>query len=99
MIIIVLQQTKVINNKLFFKIEMSIKLNMSQKVSSSNNRRGGGGSGIQVSNVANSTSISRTDLLKYKEIKVRKWGIKPLVFYTLNGTEVQLPSWQSSKLM
>jgi hypothetical protein len=65
-------------------------------VANSSSRRGGGGGQI---NSSNGTGISRKDLLKYKDIKVRKWITKPLVFYTLNGSEVKVPSWQSGKAL
>jgi hypothetical protein len=69
-------------------------------VAHNSNRRGGGGSGGGgggQNNASNGTGISRKDLLKYKDIKARKWVTKPLVFYTLNGSEVKVPSWQSGK--
>ncbi|KAI7906422.1 uncharacterized protein BX663DRAFT_496360 [Cokeromyces recurvatus] len=55
------------------------------------------GVGIQ-SNYNNST-LTLKDLMKYKDIKVRKWAIKPLIFYTLDGAEVKIPSWQSEEEM
>ncbi|KAI7887878.1 uncharacterized protein EV154DRAFT_484598 [Mucor mucedo] len=84
--------------------------NVAEEVSNQQHRRGGGngsggngagnGGGNQTSNMgAGSASISRKELLKYKDIKVRKWVSKPLVFYTLDGSEIQLPSWQSDEKM
>ncbi|CAO3621735.1 unnamed protein product [Mucor hiemalis] len=72
--------------------------------SNTTNRRGGGGNsagGNQNSGVAGSSStlISKKELLKYKDIKVRKWVSKPLTFYTLNGSEIQVSSWQSDEKM
>ncbi|RCI02228.1 RNA polymerase II mediator complex subunit, partial [Rhizopus stolonifer] len=45
------------------------------------------------------TLISRKELLKHKDIKVRKWKAKPLVFYTLNGSAITVSSWQSDQKM
>ncbi|KAI8098002.1 uncharacterized protein B0P05DRAFT_522925 [Gilbertella persicaria] len=45
------------------------------------------------------TLISRKELLKHKDIKVRKWEAKPLVFYTLNGSAITVSSWQSDQKM
>ncbi|KAI8979596.1 hypothetical protein BDF20DRAFT_870546 [Mycotypha africana] len=39
------------------------------------------------------------DIMKYKDVKVRKWEKKPLVFYTLEGFEVNVSSWQSNEKM
>lgn len=67
---------------------------------SQQSRRGGGGGGGGAGAGAagqNTTLISRKDLLKYKDIKVRKWSTKPLVFHTLKGFELQIPTWQSGR--
>ncbi|KAI9486078.1 MAG: hypothetical protein EXX96DRAFT_534368 [Benjaminiella poitrasii] len=48
-------------------------------------RRGGVGSGGQ--STSNNTIVSLKELMKYKDVKVRKWAVKPLVFYTLDGAE------------
>ncbi|KAI8373935.1 hypothetical protein EDC96DRAFT_557013 [Choanephora cucurbitarum] len=46
-----------------------------------------------------STLITRKELLKHKDIKVRKWETKPLIFYTLNGAKVKIPRWHSDEPM
>ncbi|KAI8647784.1 hypothetical protein BD408DRAFT_377965 [Parasitella parasitica] len=58
-----------------------------------NNNAGSGAAG------QSTTLISRKDLLKHKDIKVRKWSTKPLVFYTLKGFQLQIPTWQSEEKM
>lgn len=66
-------------------------------------RRGGGGGGGGSNGAGagaagqGATLISRKDLLKYKDIKVRKWSTKPLVFHTLKGFKLQIPTWQTGK--
>ncbi|KAK4510242.1 uncharacterized protein ATC70_006415 [Mucor velutinosus] len=75
-----------------------------EEAPSQNSRRGGGGGGGgngAGSGAAgqNTTLISRKDLLKHKDIKVRKWSTKPLVFHTLKGFELQIPTWQSEEKM
>ncbi|KAL9554171.1 hypothetical protein MBANPS3_002939 [Mucor bainieri] len=78
-----------------------------EEAPSQQSRRGGGGGGASGggngagSGAAgqNTTLISRKDLLKYKDIKVRKWSTKPLVFHTLKGFELQIPTWQSEEKM
>ncbi|CEP10051.1 hypothetical protein [Parasitella parasitica] len=61
---------------------------------------GGGGNGAGSGAAGQSTTpISRKDLLKYKDIKVRNWRTKPLVFYTLKGFQLQIPTWQSEEKM
>ena len=58
---------------------------------------GGGGGGVGGQSSAPTNLITKKELLKHKDIKVRKWEFKPLVFYALNGSEIQIPSWQSGK--
>ncbi|KAI8987189.1 hypothetical protein BDB01DRAFT_849335 [Pilobolus umbonatus] len=68
----------------------------------SNNRRGGQGNSANNTNNTNTTTnsvINKKELLKYKDIKVRQWKNKPLIFYTLDGSEITVPSWQSDQTM
>lgn len=45
------------------------------------------------------TIINKKELHRYKDIHVRKWKIKPLLFYTLDGSEISVPSWQTEHKM
>lgn len=83
-------------------LAIQIKTDMDSIAPSQQSRRGGGGGGggngaASGAAAQNTTLISRKDLLKYKDIKVRKWSTKPLVFHTLKGFELQIPTWQSGK--
>ncbi|KAI8369534.1 uncharacterized protein BYT42DRAFT_584788 [Radiomyces spectabilis] len=49
------------------------------------------------SNVVRTSSAK--DILKYKDMKARHWIQTPLVFKTLDGSEIRLTSWQSDETM
>ncbi|KAI8365719.1 hypothetical protein BD560DRAFT_401474 [Blakeslea trispora] len=66
---------------------------MKRTITTNNSNTGG------QNNAGTSTLITRKELLKHKDIKVRKWESKPLVFYTLNGAEIKIPAWHSSESM
>ncbi|EIE90251.1 hypothetical protein RO3G_14962 [Rhizopus delemar RA 99-880] len=57
-------------------------------------RTAGGGNQANVS-----AMISKKELLKHKDVKVRKWTSKPLVFYTFGGGVVSVPNWHSDEKM
>lgn len=46
-----------------------------------------------VRSVATSNS-ARKDILKFKDKRPRRWKRSKLVFYTLDGSEIRLSSWQ-----
>jgi hypothetical protein len=46
-----------------------------------------------------STTITKKELLKHKDIKVRKWTCKPLAFYTLGGGLVEVPNWSTGTII
>ncbi|KAI9267827.1 hypothetical protein BY458DRAFT_511476 [Sporodiniella umbellata] len=53
-----------------------------------------------ISGVANvSATISKKELLKHMDVKVRSWNSKPLMFYTLGGGTVDVSSWRSDEKM
>lgn len=49
------------------------------------------------SRLHHTSSKARKDILKYKDVKARRWKHTPLTFYTLDGGEIQLSSWRSGK--
>ncbi|KAJ8661696.1 hypothetical protein O0I10_002503 [Lichtheimia ornata] len=51
------------------------------------------------SRVHHTSSKARKDILKYKDVKARRWKHTPLTFYTLDGGEIQLSSWRSDESM
>ncbi|CAO3663729.1 unnamed protein product [Rhizopus stolonifer] len=56
--------------------------------------------GVSGGNVGSvSAIISKKELLKHKDVKVRHWASKPLVFYTLGGGTVSVSNWNSDEKM
>ncbi|CDH56649.1 hypothetical protein RO3G_14962 [Lichtheimia corymbifera JMRC:FSU:9682] len=51
------------------------------------------------SRLHHASSKARKDILKYKDVKARRWKHTPLTFYTLDGGEIQLSSWRSDESM
>ncbi|CDS08831.1 hypothetical protein LRAMOSA10192 [Lichtheimia ramosa] len=51
------------------------------------------------SRLHHTSSKARKDILKYKDVKARRWKHTPLTFYTLDGGEIQLSSWRSDEPM
>lgn len=66
-------------------------------LASTTGRRGAGG-GMQ-GGASASTTITKKELLKHKDIKVRKWTCKPLAFHTLGGGLVEVPNWSTGTII